>query len=436
MSRAQISWLMANTKRQAYLHSGGTLSSQRFDIFCANPASSLSTIIEAKAALTIQTDINVPAELASLPFLGGWLGYASYECGAKQHIATKNQTIKSARQRLPDFVAQYYAWAYVYDREIQQGFLIFTPTIERTARDITLRLFAEAIEHANDHASPAAIALNQLDWSRLTAAANYHTQFTKLNHYILNGDCYQTNLTHAFECKTKLNKPVIQSTFTNQAEKINSGFCAYLAINDNQDLLSFSPEQFISVKNGTLITKPIKGTVINKQQSADELAKILATDKNKAENLMIVDLMRNDLSKVCELNSVKVDKLFKIESYTNVHHLVSTISGKLTKDTSPFDAFIECFPGGSITGAPKKRAMEIINELEESERGVYCGSVFYQSIHGNFDSNILIRTIARDRNTLTCWAGGGIVADSKVEAEYQESLDKVAFLTGIAHVDD
>jgi para-aminobenzoate synthetase component 1 len=427
---------MANTKRQAYLHSGGTSSLQRFDIFCANPVNSLSTITEAQAALTIQTDTIVPAELASLPFLGGWLGYASYECAAKQHIAAKEQNIKSARQRLPDFVAQYYEWAYVYDREIQQGFLIFTPKIERTARDTILRLFAEASEQENDSAWSAAINLNQLDWSRLTTVANYYTQYTKLNHYILNGDCYQTNLTHAFQCKTKLNKPVIQTTFFDQAETINSGFCAYLAINEDQDLLSFSPEQFISVKNGTLITKPIKGTVINNQQSADELINILATDKNKAENLMIVDLMRNDLSKVCELNSVKVDKLFNIESYTNVHHLVSTISGKLKKDTSPFDAFIECFPGGSITGAPKKRAMEIINELEESERGVYCGSVFYQSIHGNFDSNILIRTIARDRDTLTCWAGGGIVADSKVEDEYQESLDKVAFLTGIAHADN
>ena len=143
---------------------------------------------------------------------------------------------------------------------------------------------------------------------------------------------------------------------------------------------------------------------------------------------MIVDLLRNDLGKNCKLGSIKARKLFELQSFENVHHLVSTITGVLRKDKTPISLLRDCFPGGSITGAPKKRAMELINELESCKRSVYCGSIGYISANGRMDTNIAIRTILSDGDNMHCWGGGGIVADSNAEDEYQEILDKVGLL--------
>ena len=150
--------------------------------------------------------------------------------------------------------------------------------------------------------------------------------------------------------------------------------------------------------------------------------------KNRAENLMIVDLLRNDLGKTCQPGSIRVPKLFALESFPNVHHLVSTVTGKLREDESPLSLLRGCFPGGSITGAPKKRAMEIIETLETCRRSVYCGSIGYISSTGRMDTNIAIRTILADGDKLHCWGGGGIVADSNAESEFQEILDKIRVL--------
>jgi para-aminobenzoate synthetase component 1 len=155
------------------------------------------------------------------------------------------------------------------------------------------------------------------------------------------------------------------------------------------------------------------------------MQQLAASEKDRAENLMIVDLLRNDLGKSCIPGSIRVDKLFDIESFPNVHHLVSTISGSLEPKLTALDLFKGCFPGGSITGAPKIRAMEIIDELEINRRGIYCGSIAYLSAHGRFDSNIAIRTLLREGSKIHCWGGGGIVADSVCSSEYQESLDKI-----------
>jgi len=143
---------------------------------------------------------------------------------------------------------------------------------------------------------------------------------------------------------------------------------------------------------------------------------------------MIVDLLRNDLSKNCEAGSIAVPKLFELESFANVHHLVSTVTGKLDKNSSPVNLLRDCFPGGSITGAPKKRAMEIIEELEPVRRSVYCGSIGYISANNRMDSNIAIRTVIADGDQLHCWGGGGIIADSREDREYQESIDKIRAL--------
>jgi para-aminobenzoate synthetase component 1 len=157
-------------------------------------------------------------------------------------------------------------------------------------------------------------------------------------------------------------------------------------------------------------------------------ADLCSSEKDKAENLMIVDLLRNDLGRSCEEGSIRVEQLFGLESYKNVHHLVSTITGQLDYKVTPIGALKNAFPGGSITGAPKIRAMEIINELEKTGRNAYCGSMFYASDHGRLDSNITIRTVLTDRDSVYCWGGGGIVADSEPEDEYAESLNKIQLI--------
>ena len=207
----------------------------------------------------------------------------------------------------------------------------------------------------------------------------------------------------------------------------NAPFSAYLNIDDIK-VLSISPERFIQIKQNKVQTKPIKGTrPRSNDPTQDEKNKrsLSLANKDKAENLMIVDLLRNDISRACKPGSVKVPKLFDIESFPAVHHLVSTIEGELAEDKSAIDLIRGAFPGGSITGAPKIRAMEIIEELEPHRRNIYCGSIGYISACGNMDTSITIRTLTCLNGRIICNAGGGIVADSVCDEEYQETFDKV-----------
>ena len=197
-------------------------------------------------------------------------------------------------------------------------------------------------------------------------------------------------------------------------------------------ILSNSPERFIECVAGEVKTSPIKGTrprdldVLEKDlELADELEQ---SSKDRAENVMIVDLLRNDLGRVCEIGSVQVPELFSVESFANVHHLVSHISGKLREEMHAIDLLEACFPGGSITGAPKKRAMEIIDELEDYCRGVYCGAIGWIDFRGNMETNIAIRTITCVDGRSYFSAGGGIVIDSKENAEFKELQDKAAIM--------
>ena len=193
--------------------------------------------------------------------------------------------------------------------------------------------------------------------------------------------------------------------------------------------MSASPERFLKLERGRVETRPIKGTrprAGHPRLDAELASELQASAKDRAENVMIVDLLRNDLSKNCELGSVKVTKLFEVESFATVHHLVSTVTGKLRQGRDALDLLRGCFPGGSITGAPKLRAMQIIEELEPQRRGVYCGAIGYIGCDGNMDLNIAIRTLVYAGGTIRFSAGGGIVADSRLEDEYQETFDKAA----------
>lgn len=246
---------------------------------------------------------------------------------------------------------------------------------------------------------------------------------------ILEGDIFQVNLSQRFT--TEIHKPDHPFELYKRLAAINPApFSSYLNF-DPTFIVSASPEQFLKLQNKTVTTKPIKGTAKRSEDAKlDQMLSknLLASQKNLAENIMIVDLMRNDLSRVCENNSILVQKLCALESFSTVHHLVSTITAKLREDKDPIDLLMATFPGGSVTGAPKIRAMEIISEIEKIARGPYCGSIGYIGFNGAMDLAITIRTFAIKNNRVVFQTGGAIVLDSDPLSEYEETLDKAKAL--------
>ncbi|WP_288221347.1 aminodeoxychorismate synthase component I [uncultured Clostridium sp.] len=256
---------------------------------------------------------------------------------------------------------------------------------------------------------------------------DYKAAIRKLKDYIVSGDVYIANMTQRFY--TENNEDAFE--IYKKLRSINKApFSAFLNFSDFQ-IASSSPERFIEINNKKVITRPIKGTRPrggNKEEDIKNSLELLNSEKDKAELLMVVDLERNDLSKVCKPHSVKVTELFKLETYATVFHLVSTIEGELREDVSAIKCIKECFPGGSITGTPKIRAMEIIEELEGLKRNIYTGSIGYFDFRGNADFNIAIRTIVKKENKAYLGVGGGITYDSNEEDEYNETLDKAKAL--------
>jgi para-aminobenzoate synthetase component 1 len=256
---------------------------------------------------------------------------------------------------------------------------------------------------------------------------DYLAAIARIKRYILDGDCYQVNFAQRFSVPAEGDPWEAYQGL----RRINAApFGAYLNTPDCQVLCS-SPERFLRVRGGDVETRPIKGTRPRGQDPIEDLMladALLGSAKDRAENLMIVDLLRNDLGKVCAVGSVRVPRLFEVQSFARVHHLVSTVRGRLATGRTAADLLRACFPGGSITGAPKLRAMEIIEELEPHRRGIYCGSIGYLGWDGAMDTNIAIRTMVQSEGVTRLWAGGGIVADSKPEAEYRETYYKAAAL--------
>ena len=302
---------------------------------------------------------------------------------------------------------------------IRDRFYVSQPNTDRLA------LYEQYLNtHANSQVNTQSFALNS-DWQSNMSETEYAAKFAQIEEYLKSGDCYQINLAQRFNAQFE-GSPWAAYIKLREANK--APFSSF--INHPQGaILSISPERFISVNNNVVETKPIKGTLPRKADALEDQrqAQILAASaKDRAENVMIVDLLRNDLSKHCKPHSVKVPELFALESYEAVHHLVSTVVGELNDDATPLDLLASSFPGGSITGAPKIRAMEIIDELEVHRRNIYCGSIFYMGFREDMDSSICIRTLLAENNQLHCWAGGGIVLDSVANDEYKETLDKVS----------
>lgn len=345
-------------------------------------------------------------------FSGGYVGFIDYNYATQQFISS------SYKQQPNAYIGQYETflkfennqWVFYSLEANPEKFLFYIQNIIKnkmqTSNTFQLTQKCQAL------------------WSK----QQYSDAFHRIQEYIKAGDCYQINLTQAFTAKAQ---GLLLDTASQFWQLTNAPYSGYLKI-DDFELLSCSPELFIEFEaERKILTKPIKGTMPRYEDPIlDEQSKytLIHSEKDQAENLMIVDLLRNDLSVYAETGSVKTPKLFNIESFNQVHHMVSEIEAVLKPNIDPFEMLLSALPGGSITGAPKIRAMQIIEELESTPRGAYCGSLGYFNFDGTGSWNILIRSIQKYQDDVSIWAGGGITIASDCDAEYQECFDKVSAL--------
>ena len=345
-------------------------------------------------------------------FNGGFAGFIGYDFAAQQHL---NIQIESKPQ--PSLYLGEYRSYLKYEG---QDWFFYSDEDDAEA---IYQYFISILQLNSPDDQP--LQLNDLcqpRWSK----AQYYLAYEQIQSYIRAGDCYQINLTQEFKAQATGQLMTAAQALWNITAPPYAG---YLKI-DNFELLSCSPELFIEFKpNREIITRPIKGTMPRyTDPTRDQYSKsqLIHSQKDQAENVMIVDLLRNDLSIYAEKGSVKTTKLFEIESFNQVHHMVSEVTATLQENIHPVAMLLSALPGGSITGAPKIRAMQIIEELEGAPRGAYCGSMGYFNFDGTGCWNILIRTVQKYEQELSVWAGGGITIASRPDAEYQECFDKVS----------
>ena len=402
---------------------------ERYDIITANPIKKIygyanKTLIESELGKFEESDYDLytllhkimsdyESDYSNLPFTGGAIGYFSYDMG--NHDESINE---SSELNIPLSAFGIYDWAIIIDHKLEKTILIYEHD-DDFINNIKQQLDRDHIQKY----LPNNFSINSSCKSNMTYD-EYKYRFNKIQSYIKNGDCYQINFSQRFSLNYTGDAWDI---FNKVMPSYSSPYSAYINM-PFVKILCFSPERFLSYDGITVETKPIKGTrPVSKNVDINKrlINELTSSAKEKAENLMIVDLLRNDLGKNCEFGSVEVKKLFDIETFSNVHHLVSTIQGKISKDSNIYELIKGCFPGGSITGAPKIRAMQIINELEPNDRSIYCGSIGYISSNGKCDLNIAIRTVLAIEDQLFFWGGGGIVYDSNVDSEYKETFDKI-----------
>ena len=397
----------------------------RFSLLAADPVRIISpqpdetgqqTLCRLRSALAELGAASWPSELR-LPFGAGALGFISYDFGRALESLPEQAL---ADIQLPGLQMGIYRWSLISDNQLQRRWLVCHPGV---ATDYQDKLLARL---ASPAAQPGRFALQQPFVAEQPKTA-YLASFERIQHYIAAGDCYQVNLAQRFSAPCQ-GDPLAAYVLLRQA--CPTPFAAYLE-SAGHAILCLSPERFLKMQQGQAETRPIKGTRPRGKTPGEDRAlaqELRNSPKDRAENLMIVDLLRNDLGRSCAFGSVKVPELFSIETYPNVHHLVSSISATLKPGLDALDLLGGAFPGGSITGAPKIRAMQIIEELEPVRRSLYCGSIGYIGCEGQMDLNIAIRSLVHQKDHLYCWGGGGIVADSDGEEEYQESLTKVRVL--------
>lgn len=427
-----------------WLDSGGASGHGRWDVLAARPYATLVSSagvteyrqgshldhLRCDPLEVLRTVLDARTQPQPWPFCGGAIGYFAYDL-ARQWTRLPNLARDTAAW--PDMAMGLYDWAVLVDHHQRRSWLIHAGRASMPAetwQDL-VALFRQPARP--DRRSSFAVR-GAVEGS--FSAQTYRAAFDRVQAYIRAGDCYQVNLAQRFTCPVEGDPWAAYLAL----RRINPApFSAYFSLPWGA-LLSSSPERFLRVRQGIVETRPIKGTRRRSPDGREDtmLREALQSSvKDRAENLMIVDLLRNDLGRVCTPGSVQVPELFRVESFASVHHLVSTVTGRLRDGEDAVSLLRAAFPGGSITGAPKLRAMQIIEELEPHRRGVYCGAIGYLGFDGSMDTNIAIRTLTWRDGILTFWAGGGIVADSHVDAEYQECLDKAAavFQMLTSHVD-
>ncbi|PKO25222.1 MAG: aminodeoxychorismate synthase, component I [Betaproteobacteria bacterium HGW-Betaproteobacteria-8] len=430
---------IAHEEWAVFLDSGKPMGQYgRYDIICARP---FITIVTQDGVTHVtqggeQTEYahhdpfdvlkavlsSYPQHPAGLPFCGGAIGYFGYDLGRYLYLE-KLPDIALNAEAIPDMCVGIYDWAVIVDHREQKTRLVSFACDESTQANWPelCALFADLPQMPK---LQGRFTLTSAVTSNLDEDA-YAERFDKVKQYITEGDCYQVNLAQRFSARAEGDA---WQAYSHLRQISPAPFMAYMNFPQCQ-VLSASPERFLQLSGSHVETRPIKGTRPRAKEADEDMrnaSELMQSLKDRAENLMIVDLLRNDISKSCEVGSVKTDRLFALESFANVHHLVSTVTGRLAQDKTAVDLLRGCFPGGSITGAPKLRSMEIIEELEPHRRGIYCGAIGYIGFDGNMDTNIAIRTAVYSNNEIRFWAGGGIVSDSEMQKEYRETWDKAS----------
>jgi len=355
----------------------------------------------------------IPRSHSQLPFHGGWFFYLSYEMAG----------CVEPTLNLPHEPGQPIAWAVripaavIIDHHLGESWLL-----AESEQASCLPLMLEDAARTPPPSEGQSLLSGELD---VEAPARYTDMVQKTRQYIHDGDVFQANLSRAWN--GQLNQGVGPADVYEALRKSNPGPFAGLALRGDQAIISSSPERLASRGDGWVNTRPIAGTRPRSQDGAKDkalLEELIGHPKERAEHIMLIDLERNDLGRICQAGSVEVNELMVIESYSHVHHIVSNVRGRVSESRSPGDILRAVFPGGTITGCPKVRCMEIIAELEARPRGAYTGSLGYLNRDGSMDSNILIRTMETRGQAIRFLAGAGIVADSEPERELDETRAK------------
>jgi para-aminobenzoate synthetase component 1 len=356
-----------------------------------------------------------------LPFVSGGIGYFSYDLAREL-------------EEIPDITKEDIEVPYCYFNFFDN--IVIVDNLEKTTYISSLGILKphkesiESIKTSIQKGHKVTYTNGLRTTNKFTSVFkknDYINMLSKVRAYIKSGDIYITNLSQRFSCSIRQSAYEI---YKNLRHINPAPFSAFMNFED-YNIICSSPERFLRIKDRMVETRPIKGTMprgINEMEDYKNKNILVNSEKDKAELLNVVDLERNDLSKVCKPNSVKVTQLNKLEEYSTVFHLVSTVVGKLKDGVGPLECIKACFPGGSITGTPKIRSMEIIEELEPVRRNIYTGSLGYLGFDGNIDLNIIIRTILIKNDKAYFSVGGGITWDSKEELEYEETLDKAKAL--------
>lgn len=419
----------------AVLLQSATSSAGRYDIISADPV--LRVIADAEKTWLVRDTTreilqqdpldfliaHIPPTLPAspYPFIGGIIGYWSYDWGVELHKIKRQ--IKPHHE-LPLFHLGLYDWAIIVDHHTQTATYV-SYNLDKDHMSFLDELFLSTTANQDN---PFQL---QSEWQSNIDYAQYQQQFSRIQEHLHAGDCYQVNFSQRFFSHYSGDP---WQAYQRLMASCSAAFCAYLNCGDHH-ILSLSPERLLKVNSDKWVeAKPIKGTRPRGKTAAEDqhlALELQQSEKDRAENVMIVDMLRNDLGRLCLPGSISAPHLCALESYHNVHHLVSSIQGQLPEHCHPLHLLKNIFPGASITGAPKKRVIEIIEDLETHQRHIYCGTIGYYSVDGQLDSNICIRTALCHNGHIEIAGGGGIVLDSDAAEEYAEIQSKISAMLKI-----